>query len=578
MRSIMAVFNQGRYDDAERLLRQFTVRYPLHGFGWKLLAHDLGLLGRHSEALSTARKAVELIPNDPELHVNLGKALQDQRRLPEAEASYRRALELEPGSAFAHNNLGSVFVDQGKADEAEACFRRALDLKPDFETAHTNLGNALRNQGRFAEAEASFREAVALDPHGPEAHNNLGDALHDLGRFVESEACYRKALAIKPDWPRAHNNLGIVLRDQARFVEAEASFRAALLLEPDYAKAHNNLGIVLRDQGRLDEAGSCYRSAVELAPTWADAHINLSMVLDQLVPPWHVPMMNDARRNAAYLEALRTAVKPDSSVLEIGAGSGLLAMIAARFGARQVVTCEAVPLIAGTARAIVAANGLESSVSVISKKSTDVRVGVDLPQRANLMVSEIFSSELLGERVLSSIEDAKRRLLKPDAKIIPARASIVFALFGGEAIRNHVRVDDVLGFDLGVFNEIASPKRLVYRDDLDIELLTDTAEAFAFDFAEHDYFPAARKKLRLPIKVGGRCYGVAQWLRLKMDDTIEYENHPSTKTPAATWQTCLYRFPIPVDVRPGQTALVEAEHNRRSIWFFFEGLKEQGIS
>src|SRR5262249_25170908 len=160
-----------------------------------------------------------------------------------------------------------------------------------------------------------------------------------------------------------------------------------------------------------------------------------------------------------------------------------------------------------------------SSVEVVSKKSTDVVVGVDLPQRANLMVSEILSSELLGEGVLSSIEDAKRRLLEPDAKIIPAMGSIVFALFGGEAIRNQVRVDDVLGFDLGIFNEIASPKRVVYRDDLDVELLTDTMEAFTFDFARHDYFPAARKTLRIPIKVGGRCYGVAQWLRLKMDDT-----------------------------------------------------------
>src|SRR5262249_53893836 len=160
-----------------------------------------------------------------------------------------------------------------------------------------------------------------------------------------------------------------------------------------------------------------------------------------------------------------------------------------RFGARRVTTCEQVPTIAATARAIVAANGFESSISVVSKKSTDMRLGVDVPERADVMVSEIFSSELLGERVLSSLEDAKRRLLAPGGKIVPAVASIVFALFGGEAIRAHVGVDDVLGFDLRAFNEIASPKRIVYRDDLDIELLTDTVEAFAFDFVEHDYFP-----------------------------------------------------------------------------------------
>ena len=54
---IWATFNQGRYGDAERLLRELTARDPQHEFGWKLLAHVLGLLGRHSEALSTLRQA-----------------------------------------------------------------------------------------------------------------------------------------------------------------------------------------------------------------------------------------------------------------------------------------------------------------------------------------------------------------------------------------------------------------------------------------------------------------------------------------------------------------------------------------
>ncbi|MCE9640921.1 MAG: hypothetical protein K8S22_12370, partial [Betaproteobacteria bacterium] len=67
--------------------------------------------------------------------------------------------------------------------------------------------------------------------------------------------------------------------------------------------------------------------------------------------------------------------------------------------------------------------------------------------------------------------------------------------------------------------------------------------------------------------------GVAQWLRLQMHDSITYENHPSTKTDASTWQTCLYRFAEPLDVTPGQTVVVRAAHNRSAVWFACEALE-----
>jgi predicted RNA methylase len=308
-------------------------------------------------------------------------------------------------------------------------------------------------------------------------------------------------------------------------------------------------------------------------PTSVDANVNLSLALHQLVPAWHMPMMNDTHRNEAYVEALAAAVTKETNVLEIGTGSGLLAMISARLGARQVVTCEAVPLIAAIARDIVAANGWDSAVSVISKMSKDLVIGVDLPQRANLLVSEILSSELLGEGVLASIEDAKRRLLAPDAKIIPAMGSVVCALAGGEAIKKNMMVDEVLGFNLSGFNAIASQKRYIHRHDLDIDLLTDTTEAFVFDFVRRDHFPAEHKTLRIPITAAGCCYGIAQWIRLRLDDNVTFENHPSAKTSASSWQTCFYRFPTPIDVHPGQTAIVSAAHNRSAVWFFWKGLE-----
>ena len=272
------------------------------------------------------------------------------------------------------------------------------------------------------------------------------------------------------------------------------------------------------------------------------------------------------------LGAMRSAITADTTVLEIGTGSGLLAMMAARLGPREVMTCEAVPLIAGMAEKIIAVNGLANSINVIAKKSTDLVVGVDLARRADLLVHEIFSSEFFGEGVLSSIEDAKRRLLVPGARIIPASGSVMIALISGVGIGENIRVDDVSGFDLSMFNAITSNRFLMSRSNLEIELLTDNIEAFTFDFNEGDYFAAEQKTLKIPVKTAGRCYGIIQWNRMRMDDAVVFENHPSKKVPASGWTHAVYVFEKPIYVEPGQTSIVSAMHNRKMPWFALERL------
>ena len=69
--------------------------------------------------------------------------------------------------------------------------------------------------------------------------------------------------------------------------------------------------------------------------------INLkSEILKKNTPHWHTQMINDKDRNNFYLSALKSVIKTNSSVLEIGTGSGLLSMMAANLGAHEINTCE----------------------------------------------------------------------------------------------------------------------------------------------------------------------------------------------------------------------------------------------
>jgi predicted O-linked N-acetylglucosamine transferase (SPINDLY family) len=277
--ALAALFNRGRYSEGVVLARSMTQRFPLHGFGWKVLGATLSAHGNSAEALEAMQKSAQLSPQDEQAQTNLGLALAELNRLPEAEASHRRALAINPKFAAAHQNLGVTLKLQGLLAEAEASFRTAISLRPEYAKAQYNLGVTLSAQERFSEAENSYRAALAVNPDYAEAHLNLGITLTELGRLNEAENSYRAALAVNPDYAEAHLNLGITLTELGRLNEAENSYRAALAVNPDYADAYLGLGYAESLLGQTDLAETCYRRVIELNPGLAQAHTSLLFAL-----------------------------------------------------------------------------------------------------------------------------------------------------------------------------------------------------------------------------------------------------------------------------------------------------------
>ncbi len=131
-------------------------------------------------------------------------------------------------------------------------------------------------------------------------------------------------------------------------------------------------------------------------------------------PVEHARMLHDDRRTCDYIAALSTAVRPQDVVLDIGTGSGVLAIAAARAGARHVYAVEASD-IADVAERVFACNGVQDRVTLIRGWSRDI----ELPERADLLVTEVIGNEPLEEEILETTLDARRRLLKPGARLIP---------------------------------------------------------------------------------------------------------------------------------------------------------------
>ena len=470
-------------------------------------------------------------------------------------------------SAMAQHQAGNLPV-------AETLYKQVLQVNPNQPDALHLLGLIAKQKGDLKTAVQLMRKSLRFNPNYVEAYVNLGATLQQQDNLAEAADCYRKALILRPNYAEAHSNLGVVLKAQNNLHEAAQSFIAALTLTPNSAEAFANLDALLKEMAAPDEALIYYRKVLAISPTNIAAQQGAYLSLSRTVPEWHVPMMNEQNRNQAYFDALKAVVTDKSNVFEIGTGSGLLAMMAAKLGAKQVVSCETVPLIAETASQIIADNQF-SNIQVIAKKSTDISVGIELAEKADILVSEIFSSELLGEHVLPSLEDAKRRLLKPNGKVIPAAGSIMVGLFTGDDIHRNLQVEDAFGFNLQGFNKIVSNKRMIARNDLNIELLSDSVAAFNFNFEGESNFPTQSKSLQITATKAGLCYGLVQWLQLDMngDQKVMFENHPSQTSKVSNWQQCAYLFDVPIDVKVGQIVTINAAHNRTVPWFYFHSIK-----
>lgn len=274
---IAELFSAGRYAELENLARLLVERQPGNGYAWKVLGVALSAQGK--EPLPALRKAAELLPDDAEAHLNLGKVLVARRLINEAEAHFREALRINREQADAHNNAGNALREQGQLEEALSSYRRALELRPDLAELHANLGVLLLDLDRFEEAAASCRRAIAINPAYVEAHASLGIALHELGRLDEALASCSRALEIRPDYAEAHSDSGIILQALGQIDEAVAAHRRALTIHPEFVEAHSNLGIALSELGELPEATASFRRALELNPGFAVAHFNLGLCL-----------------------------------------------------------------------------------------------------------------------------------------------------------------------------------------------------------------------------------------------------------------------------------------------------------
>ncbi|MFK0166573.1 50S ribosomal protein L11 methyltransferase [Rhizobium sp. NPDC090279] len=377
---------------------------------------------------------------------------------------------------------------------------------------------------------------------------------------------WTELLLLKPDHVLALLEKGALLLKTGERAEAIACFEMAATVSPDNPLALNNLAVALAQADRHHEALNGFRRLARLQPENVMPQHQVRRMTSRIVPFWHIPMLNDVRRNDAFEAAIVRAVAargPDAQVLDIGAGSGLLSMMAARAGARRIVTCEAVPVIAEAAGRIIEKNGFADRIDVINKVSTELAVGHDLMSRADILISEILSSDLLAEDVLSTFEDAHARLIKEDALVIPRAATAVGCLAESDVLGDYCFVGEVSGFDVSEFSALSTNRLPVHGSMTNWRRLSLDVDLQTIDLTRKKHAEELRR-LEIPVMADGVATGIIQWMKIDLAEGVEFSNHPSNYCDGG-WLQVLHPFPKPVKVRQGSTFSIMVGHDRSSL-------------
>lgn len=251
-------------------------------------------------------------------------------------------------------------------------------------------------------------------------------------------------------------------------------------------------------------------------------------------------MLQDEVRNRAFKEAIFRNVKKDDVVIDLGTGTGILAIWAAQAGARKVYAIEETD-VADVAEAVIRDNGFEDIITVLKANSSEVR----LPEPADVLIAEVVGHFLFEEGIVEAVSGARNALLKPLGKIIPSSASVFVAPAGLDSSFEELSFWGTwLDPKLSVVRTLAANSAYVETISPDA-LMARPAKIFDVDFSS--IVPCQlTAKVEFSIQRRGVFDAVLGWFRLALDEDCVIETAPWAVT--THWQQCVFPLEHSVSV------------------------------
>ncbi|MXX11493.1 MAG: methyltransferase domain-containing protein, partial [Nitrospira sp. SB0667_bin_9] len=260
---------------------------------------------------------------------------------------------------------------------------------------------------------------------------------------------------------------------------------------------------------------------------------------------YHLSMLIDETRTGAYSRAVSKVVKPGDVVVDVGCGSGILSFFACRAGARHVHAIESEPVI-NIAELVAAKNGFQDRITFYNASSFNV----DLPEPADVIVTETMGTFGFEEGILGSLTDARERLLKKGGTLIPHGVELFLVPVELPQFYEHVIdfwVNRCQGFDF-------SPVRhLTVNNFHPLKLHEGTFLGDPLRVQEIEFGETTQTEVKagftIHVRRQGWLHGLAGWFNAELIPGLSISNGPQDK--ASHWGLAFFPIGRPVSVDRG---------------------------
>ena len=283
-------------------------------------------------------------------------------------------------------------------------------------------------------------------------------------------------------------------------------------------------------------------------------------------------MIADAGRMEAYLRALQQAIKPGAVVADLGSGPGLFALTAVQLGARRVYAIEPDDVIQ-VGRDAAREHGFSDRIEFIQDLSTNVM----LPERADVIVSDLRGVLPWFTHHLPSIVDARSRLLAPGGILIPARDTLWAALV--EVPEHYENLVKPWNGPL----TLSSGRRLAVNNWSKLRVTPESLLGQPVCWYELDYYGVEEadfaKDISLTATRTGIAHGITLWFDAELFEGIGFSNGPDHE--ALIYKSAFYPFQEPLEVNAGDRIDVRLEGRLIGddyVWRWNTSLASKGIS
>lgn len=273
----------------------------------------------------------------------------------------------------------------------------------------------------------------------------------------------------------------------------------------------------------------------------------------------HLTILNDTARKGAFVRAVHEVVRPGDVVLDLGTGSGILAVAAAQAGAKHVYAMEPASMV-HLAELVAKHNGVEDKITFVRGWSTQLQ----LPEKATVLTTDIVGNEALDMVIWETVRDAKERLLTPDARLVPGslRGMASLVTLPPDVVAKH-RVDqeqldlwkDTYDIDFSPFRTVGSPGPIGFYERPEVAnqwpVVSEPQQLYNLDLANE---PASiDEHVTLTADRAGVANGLVVFFEVQLSESVTFSSAPWQGGENSHWFTAAWSLPEPVRTQPGST-------------------------